>query len=369
MAQNMGWGPYGAPGGGWGAPPPPPPQPGVVPLRPLTVGDLLGGAMAAIGRYKGAVFGIPLVVFGVYSLVLGVTLVLAVSGLGDAIPAFVDAVDDADRSGPPDWEVFQPFVVAFVSVLAVASVGYLLAVSLVQAAMLAVLQNAVLGRPATFGQVWREALPRVPALIGTTLLTGLIAMVPTVLAVIAFTVTLAGASMAAADGEGGGAVGAVFVLGLLGALLTAVPAVWLYVKFILAPAAVVFEKQGPVAALRRSSQLVRGRWWPVFGISVLAAVMAGVIAGVVQQVLGMFGMIPMMSAASDLGADPELSDVLSVLSVYLVIVLVAQLVGYLIQTTFPPLVNGLLYVDQRIRKENLAAALAETAGTPAPPAY
>ncbi|WP_406860208.1 hypothetical protein ABZO31_07140 [Streptomyces sp. HUAS MG47] len=377
MSQNQGWGPYGDPGRGAGWGPPPPPQPGVIPLRPLGIGDLLGGAMSAIGRYKSAVFGIPLVVFGVYSVVVGVAVLLAVSGVADAVPDFVDAVDDPSRTEPPPWEVFQPFVVAFVSVIAVLTVGYVIAVATVQAAMLAVLQSAVVGRPATFGSVWREALPRVPALIGTTLLSGLIAMIPTVLAVVAFSVVVIGTSVAAVSGDGddGAAAGVILVVGLLGALVTAVPAIWLYVKFILAPAAVVFEKQGPIAALRRSSRLVRGRWWPVFGITILVALIAGVIAGVVQQVLVMVGMVPLMTAASDLGPDPQVSDVVSVVSVYVVIVLVAQLVGYLIQTTFPPLVNGLLYVDQRIRNENLAPALAESAaahrtpGTPGTPGF
>ncbi|MFG2331364.1 oxidoreductase [Streptomyces sp. NPDC048604] len=371
MAQNQGWGPYGDPGwgGGW-APPPPPPQPGVIPLRPLTVGEMLGGAMASIGRYKSAVFGIPLVVFGLYSVVVGVAVVVALAGVSDAVPGFLDAVDEPGSSEPP-WEELQPFVVAFFSVLAVLMIGYVLAVATVQAAMLAVLQNAVVGRPATFGSVWRQALPRVPALIGTTLLSGLIAMVPTLLALVAFSVIIIGTSVAAASGDGddGTAASVFLVVGVLGALITVVPAVWLYVKFILAPAAVVFEKQGPIAALRRSSQLVHGRWWPIAGISVLVALIAGVIAGVVQQVLGMLGFIPLITAASDLGPEPRMADVISMLSVYLVIVLLAQMAGYVIQSTFPPLVNGLLYVDQRIRKENLAVALAESAATPPPPAY
>ncbi|HEY9353513.1 MAG TPA: hypothetical protein VIP28_09695 [Nocardioides sp.] len=346
-------------GGGWL--PPQPPKPGVIPLRPLTVGDILGGAVSTVGRYKKPVIGLTALVFGVYTLLLGVAAVVAVSAVGDSFAQLLDRVDQAD--GPePGWEVIQPLIVAFVVIMAIALLGYLLAVAIVQAAMLAVLQDAVLGRPATIGSVWRQALPRVPALIGTSLLSGLIAMIPTMLALIAFSVMLIGASLSASGDANGDAVAGLFAVGLLGALLTVVPAVWLYVKFSLAPAAVVFEKQGPIAALRRSSQLVRGRWWPIFGISVLAALIAGVVAGVIQQIFSLMGMIPAMAAASDLGPEPEVSEILSVFAVYMVITLLAQLIGYIIQTTFPPLVNGLLYVDQRIRKENLAPVLAENAG-------
>ncbi|MEU8530354.1 hypothetical protein AB0C77_32925 [Streptomyces sp. NPDC048629] len=345
--------------------PPAAPKPGVIPLKPLTLGEILGGAMSTIGRYKGPVFGLTTAVFGAYLVVVCLAAVVAISAVSDSFTTLIDTLDQP--SGPePEWETIQPFVVAVVCVAAVALIGYVLAVSIVQAALLATLQEAVLGGPASIGSVWRQALPRVPALIGASILTGLIGMIPVLFVLFALVIGLVGASASAA-GDSDGAVGAFLVFGVVAALLAVVPTVWLYVKFSLAPAAVVFEKQGPVGALRRSSRLVRGRWWPVFGISLLAALMAGVVAGVIQQILSMIGMFPAMAAASDLGDHPELSEILSVFSVYLVITLVGQLIGYLIQTTFPPLVNGLLYVDQRIRNENLAQVLAESAGLPPQP--
>ncbi|MEU2230033.1 hypothetical protein [Streptomyces vietnamensis] len=380
MSHNAGWGPYGdayggaagggpaGPGGpgmpGWGGwMPPPPPKPGVIPLKPLGLGDILGGAMATIGRYKGPVMGLAAAVFGVYTLLIGIAVAVALSGVADEISALVDL---ADRPGAqePEWHEIRPLIIAFVIVAAVALIGYVLAVATVQAAMLTVLQDAVLGRPATFGSVWRRTLPRVPALIGTSLLTGLIAVVPVLLALVFFSIGMVGA---AAGDDSDEVAGAYIGLGVLGFLVAIVPVVWLWVKFSLAPAAVVFEKQGPVRAMQRSSQLVRGRWWPVLGISMLAALIAGVTAGMIQQVLSMVGIIPAMAAAADLGTDPEFSEVLSVFSVYIVITMVGQLIGYLIQTTFPPLVNGLIYVDQRIRNENLAPVLAESAGLPPQP--
>ncbi|MFF0424308.1 hypothetical protein ACFYUJ_07820 [Streptomyces sp. NPDC004520] len=372
MAHSAGWGPYGdayggaaggpagAGGPGWGGWAPPPPQPGVIPLKPLTLGEILGGAMSTIGRYKGPVMGLAATVFGAYTLLIGIAFVVALSGVTDELGELMDL---ADRPGTqePAWHEIRPLIIAFVIVVAVALIGYVLAVATVQAAMLTVLQDAVLGRPATFGSVWRRTLPRVPALIGTSLLTGLIAMVPVLPAMILFSIGAIGASASGA-GDSDEAVGAYIGFGVLGFLLAFVPVVWLWVKFSLAPAAAVFEKQGPIRAMRRSSQLVRGRWWPVLGISLLAGLIAAVTAGVIQQVLSMIGLFPAMAAAADLGAHPGLSDLLSVFSVYIVITMVGQLIGYLIQSTFPPLVNGLLYVDQRIRKEDLAPDLARAAG-------
>ncbi|MFF0475994.1 hypothetical protein [Streptomyces sp. NPDC004284] len=340
----------------------PPPKPGVIPLKPLGLGDVLGGAMATIGRYKGPVMGLAAAVFGAYTLLVGIALVAALSGVADQLSHLIDLADRPDAQEPA-WEEIRPLVIAFVLVVAVALIGYVLAVATVEAAMLTVLQDAVLGRPATIGSVWRRALPRVPALIGTSLLTGLIAMVPVLPALVFFSIGMAGASASAA-GDSDEVAGAFVGLGMLGFLVAIVPAVWLWVKFSLAPAAAVFEKQGPVRAMRRSSQLVRGRWWPVLGISMLAGLISAVTAGVIQQVLSMIGLFSAMTAAADLGTDPGLSEILSVFSVYIVVIMVGQLIGYLIQSTFPPLVSGLIYVDQRIRKENLAPALAESAGLP-----
>ncbi|MFD7440221.1 hypothetical protein [Streptomyces sp. NPDC059909] len=373
MSDNVGWGPYGdayggVPGGppgaqGWGGwAPPPPPKPGVIPLQPLTLGDTLGGAFATIGRYKKPAIGLPAAVFGGFTLLIVCALLIAFSAVSDTFYELIDLPHGVD----PEWDQIQPLVVAFVCIWLVAVIGYVLAMAIVQAGMLALLQDAVLGRPATFGSVWRQAMPRVPALIGTGLLSGLIAVVPIVLAMTGFAAALIGASMIGSDEGSDAGAGALVAIVLLGALVTVVPAVWLWVKFSLAPAAVVFEKQGPVRAMRRSSELVRGRWWPVFGISVLAYLIAAVVAGLIQQVLTMLGMIPAMAGAAGLGPEPELSELLSVFAVYIVVALVAQLIGYIIQTTFPPLVNGLLYVDQRIRKENLAPVLAEAAGMSAP---
>ncbi|MGW1881969.1 DUF7847 domain-containing protein [Streptomyces sp. NPDC001970] len=373
MSDNVGWGPYGSPYGGvpggpaapgWGGwAPPPPPKPGVIPLRPLTVGDILSGALATVGGYKKAVIGIPAAVFGAYTLVMVGTLLIAFSAVSDTFYELIDLPYGQD----PDWDQIQPLVVAFVSIGLVAVIGYLLAIALVQATMLAVLQDAVLGRPAGFGSVWRQAMPRVPAVIGASLLSGLIAMVPVALAMAGFATAMIGASLLASGEDGDAEAGALVGFGVLGALVTAVPAVWLWVKFSLAPAAVVFEKQGPIRAMRRSSELVRGRWWPVFGISLLVCVIAAVIAYVIQQAITLIGLIPAMAGAASLGSEPGLSEVLSAFALYIVAALVAQLIGYVIQTTFPPLATGLLYVDQRIRKENLAPVLAEAAGMPAPP--
>jgi len=52
--------------------------------------------------------------------------------------------------------------------------------------------------------------------------------------------------------------------------LLVIPGVWLYTRWSLSIPAIRGEDLGPVAALKRSNELVRGRFWFVFGTATLA---------------------------------------------------------------------------------------------------
>jgi hypothetical protein len=54
--------------------------------------------------------------------------------------------------------------------------------------------------------------------------------------------------------------------------LLVVPGVWLYTRWSLSTPVICNENMGPVASLKRSSELVRGRFWFVLGTSTLAFV-------------------------------------------------------------------------------------------------
>ncbi len=67
----------------WGTPyaAPPPPRPGIVPLRPLGVGELLDGAFAAIRRYPRATLGLAAAVMLVVTAVEVLTQWWLLSGI------------------------------------------------------------------------------------------------------------------------------------------------------------------------------------------------------------------------------------------------------------------------------------------------
>ncbi|WP_327366693.1 DUF7847 domain-containing protein [Streptomyces sp. NBC_01217] len=368
MAQDAGWGggayggaPYGgAPGwggGGWM----PPPKPGVIPLVPLKLGDILGGAFSTLGRYWKQLFGIGAAVYGGALVVVGAAAVIAYSAVSDHLDRVISLSADED----PSSKDIVPILIALGSIWLVAVVAFMIGTAMMYATVPTVLQEAVLGRPTTFSAVWRRAWARVPAVIGTVFLTALIVMVPIVLAMVGFIALMIGATTLS-DGAGA----AVWTsLGLLGALATAPLATWLWVKFSLAPSSVVFEGQRPVAALRRSSQLVRGDWWRVFGISLLAFVIAATASYIIQIPFSFLGMFSGIIGGSTLDDDPNPAAVLLAMSGYLVTFALGQLIGQLVSATFPQLVTGLLYVDRRMRTENLGPALAEAAAVPVPPQY
>ncbi|MEV6308020.1 hypothetical protein AB0M10_05385 [Streptomyces sp. NPDC051840] len=334
----------------------PPPKPGVIPLAPLRLGDVLGGAFSTMGRYFKQLFGMAAALYGGAALLMAAAVAVAYSAVSGHLERVV-TLDQGEAAASGD---IAALVIAG-SVLAVLGIVILAIVSgLMYAAVPAVLQEAVLGRPLAFATVWRRAWSRVLPMIGTLFLTALIAMVPGALLMAAFLGVMV--SLIAMDGGGGAAVA--ISVGVLGVLITGPLAAWLWIKVCLAPAAVVFEGCGVTGALRRSSHLVRGDWWRVFGIVLLAGVMAAVAAYVVQIPFSVLGVFPSMIGTASLGDDPSTAAVLVAMSGYFVATLLGQLVSQIISATFPQLVTGLLYVDRRMRTENLGPALAEAAGVP-----
>lgn len=308
-----------------------------------------------MGRYWKQLFGVGAAVYGGALVVVGAAVAIAYSAVSDPLHRVLELSSEES----PRSEDIVPLAIALGAVWLVAVLVLMTATAMMYATVPAVLQDAVLGRPTTFGIIWRRAWARVPAVIGTVLLTSLVAVIPMVLMMVAFVaMTIAFITL---DGSGSGVAIAV---GILGALATAPLAIWLWVKFSLAPAAAVFEGQRPIAALRRSSQLVRGDWWRIFGISLLSILTASVAGYIIQLPFSILGMFPGVIGMESLGSDPNATAVVVAMSGYLVATLLGQLVSQLVSATFPQLVTGLLYVDRRMRNENLGPVLAEAAAVP-----
>ncbi|KQX13489.1 oxidoreductase [Streptomyces sp. Root431] len=336
-------------------PPPPPPRPGVIPLAPLGLGAILSGAFAAFGRHWKALVGVTAAVYGTAILFVGAAIGIAYAAVSDLFPA----VFDLPRGQEPQWDDVRPLIVAFACVWIAGVIAILCAGAVTAAACPAVIQQAVLGHPTTFGAIWRRSWARMPAVLGTLILTSL----PMLLVVAVFLAT----SIALLANLGGGSpvslVITVFIGSTFAALLVTPLALWLWVKFSLAPAAAVMEGQGVIASMRRSSTLIRRFWWRSFGILLLVALATAFVSWIIQQVLSLVATAP-LAAVDFSGDDP--TAMIAAFAVVFAFLLVGQLVSQLIVSVFPPLVTALLYVDLRIRKENLAPDLARAAGITVP---
>jgi Na+/serine symporter len=105
----------------------------------------------------------------------------------------------------------------------------------------------------------------------------------------------------------------------------------------------VLEPIGVTAALGRSARLVRGSWWRTFGILLLSGLLVVIPAIVVMGLFGALTVGPLDTAA-------------------MVRAVIAYAVVGTFATPFIAGVTGLLYVDQRIRKERLDLDLARSVG-------
>src|SRR5262245_34462557 len=153
---------YGAPPGGW-APPPQAPKPGVIPLRPIAVGEILDGAFTSIRRNPKATLGIAAVVLTISGIITTTLEVLLLSQLG------LNTGTDQTLTGAQLAGMLAVAVPSGLTALLLAFIVQILLTGL----LTAVVGRSVLGDRITAGEAWRIARPRLPALLLATLLTGL----------------------------------------------------------------------------------------------------------------------------------------------------------------------------------------------------
>ncbi|MFD5543023.1 hypothetical protein ACFWIJ_35715, partial [Streptomyces sp. NPDC127079] len=329
---------YGAWGGGWGGPPPAA-KPGVIPLRPLGVGEILDGAVSTMRTYWRTVLGISLTV----AVVTEVAVIL-LQGLVLNDTQTTDALNDPNASLSEVSRAAAGVMASSGAVLLITLVGTIIATAL----LTTVTSRAVLGRSVTIGEAWRDARPQVLRLFGLIVLLGLIAV----------GVLLAGALPGIVVAIAGGPGGAIAALLVLGILAGAVVAGWLVIRFSLASPALMLEKQGITKSLSRSAKLVRGSWWRVFGIQFLAGIIANIVSSLAVIPFALLGAV--VSGNGFSGFLQSTGD--NTGWTFLVISGIGSVIGSMLTFPINAGVTVLLYIDQRIRREALDLELARASG-------
>lgn len=122
-----------------------------------------------------------------------------------------------------------------------------------------------------------------------------------------------------------------------GLLLGIVPGVWFFVSWSVVMPAALVEGNGGGSALRRSAQLVRGRWWPVFRVVGAVTLTLWVAGLTTRSVLG--------GLASMVGDGAFLAVALDAL---------ASVAAGMLLTPLAAIAIGPLYLDLNVRKEGLS---------------
>jgi hypothetical protein len=292
-------------------------QPGVIPLRPLNLGDIFGGSVNTIRRNPEATMGMSVVVLGAFllpslALSFGVQLIPAISGevagaIGVFIPSLVSALATLVLSG---------FVLYVVS-------------------------EAALGDKVGLGQTWTQVRGRLPALVLGTVLTSVLLVLPLI---------AGGAALIGAVVVGDTVV---IVLGAVALAVSLVVVLWLATRLFLTPAPIVLERVGPLRGISRAWALSRGRqFWRLLGITLLAQLLAAVVGSVVSTPLQLL----IGLAGGSMLVDESTMPTVMVFGQHL-----AQFVVGVVVTPFTAGVTALLYLDQRIRREGLDMKMQQAA--------
>ncbi|MFD7445279.1 hypothetical protein [Streptomyces sp. NPDC059909] len=342
------WAPPTAPGGGpvppvqpgWGSGPqrsgwgrPPAAKPGVIPLRPLGVGEILDGAVSTLREH--------------WRPVLGVTITVSViSQIADILVQryLIPRAPELDPNASPE-EALNQTVDAMQSSLAasVPTLIFTLIATIFSTALLTVVvSRSVLGRPVTLADAWNEARPRLLQLLGLTTL---------IMVITAGAITvgvLPGLLLDSAP------------LGVLGGLAGTIVAVWLWVRYALASPALMLERGGIIQSMRRSAKLVRNAWWRTFGILLLVIVLVFIVSMIIVTPFSLLAMLVDSDGITGMfsGATPDFGWP------FLIITGIGAVIASAITYPISAGVTVLLYVDQRIRREALDLELARAAGLP-----
>jgi hypothetical protein len=272
-------------------------QPDGIPLRPLSIGDLLDGTFTTIRRNPRATVGLAALLVTLQQL-----LALVVELVTNGLPTFGSFEDEAFSA-----QVIGGFG-GIAGTLLAAVVGAVLTGMLV-----IVVSEDVLGRQVTAADVWRRIRRRVGPLIVAAAIAGIVPY--------------------------------------LGLVLLIVPGMILWAAWAMTTPALVLEGIGPFAALGRSWRLAWPNlirvWW-VRTLSVLIGFLMTFLISVPFEVAG-----AIVVFATD--ADTQDRPVATV--VVLALTTIGGIAAGMLTAPFLAGVLALLYIDRRMRAEGLDLVL------------
>lgn len=315
-------------------------KPGIIPLRPLSIGDIYQGAFAAIKTNARTMFGFTAALLGVV-LVISIATNYAIINL--VLPNYLSP-------SSPYAAVFTSLSGSFSQLGG--SLLQVLATVLLSGLIVVAVSRSVLGRVASSKEVWERTKSKFLPLIGLNIITSIISGLMMIIGIAVFFALLAGvASTAKTDREFLQDLSIVLVGLFILMVISTLVGSYLSIKFSVASPAMVLENLGVFAAIGRSWSLTRGNFWRLFGINILTAIITSIVAGIFGGIAGALGAIFVVVGSS----SPE--DVIASLNTTYILTMVMSTIAQLLILPFTSSVNALLYIDLRMRKEGLDVEL------------
>ncbi|WP_375388072.1 hypothetical protein [uncultured Amnibacterium sp.] len=317
----------------------PPPKPGLIPLHPLSFGQILGSAFAVI-RFNPRATIPPALIISLIQNVLTVGLTYLIGFT--TVDRIERAANDADRATIATGAALTGGA-GFLAVLVASVVGS----ALLQGLLTRVVADGALGRRPTAGEALRAAAQRFWPLVGFSVLLGAAQLV----LLLVFSASAVGLFVAFSGlANDLGIVVAILVALPIGAALT-VLYLWFAVKLSLSPSVIVLERLPVRAAIARSWRLTHRAFWRTLGVLVVVTAMVSVASQIVSTPFSFLGgaisglLFP--NSSGDLGSNlPQLF--ISTLPALIVAVIVTG-IGQIAQVSAIVLV----YLDRRMRTEGL----------------
>ena len=125
------------------------------------------------------------------------------------------------------------------------------------------------------------------------------------------------------------------IIVFLGFVCFVIPGVYLYVAFTVAVPVLLVEGAGPWGALRRSRQLVKGRWWGTLGVALVGYLLVSIVS------VALTGLVVGVAFA-----NPARNTVTG-----FVLNTLAATIGSMVATPAAAAFITVLYIDLRVRKE------------------
>lgn len=327
------------------------PKPAIIPLRPLSIGEILGGAFESLRANPKAMFVPSLVVMSIMGLISAGSFIFFFSRIN--LPGVTTSGELTEADVEANLDQLGSSIAGLLVQTGLTSVLTVFAASILTGLLIVTVSRTILGRKASLSDVWQRTKPRVGALIGQVIIIQIILSVATVVFIVIGVVVfwLPVNSMTTSGGDDSAA--GLIVLTIIGiVIVTFVFMLALFAlgcKLCLAPAALILENIGVFEGISRSWTLTRGYFWRVVGIRLLSTIIIGVASWAASSALnfvtqGLAFMAP---------------------SAMVVVLAGSVLVSSLIQAVTMPFdsaVVALIYTDLRMRSEGLDVELRRAAG-------